>query len=419
MEMQLPLAQTEGPIITSLLDIDFYKFTMGQFVFHRYADVPVKYGFNNRTKKVKLAEFITEADLRKELGAVQDLRPTEAEIAFLRRQKNNGQQLFNEKYLDFFKNVRLPDYKLAKRDGQFELEFEGPWANTIYWETIALSVMNELYYRAITHGMDKQAIYAEGKRRLEDKLELLEQNPFVRFMEFGTRRRWGKDWQEYTIVQGKNRVPNQMVGTSNTYQAMKHDLIPKGTEAHELFMILAAINDGDDDSLRASHQKVLREWWDEYGAGLSIALTDTFGTKFFFEDMPQDLAEQYLGLRQDSGKPRAFANGQINFYNQRGIDPTKKVFCPSDGLDVKKIIDLQTEYRGRILQTAGWGTNYTNDLGFDSLSLVIKATEANGRGTVKLSDNPAKSMGSERNVARYQRVFGYNPAEYAAEECVY
>ena len=80
---------------------------------------------------------------------------------------------------------------------------------------------------------------------------------------------------------------------------------------------------------------------------------------------------------------------------------------------------MQTEYRGRILQTAGWGTNYTNDLGFDSLSLVIKATEANGRGTVKLSDNPAKSMGSERNVARYQRVFGYNPAEYAAEECVY
>jgi nicotinate phosphoribosyltransferase len=276
-----------------------------------------------------------------------------------------------------------------------------------------------LYYRTITKGMDKQAIYAEGKRRLEDKFKLLEQNPFVRFMEFGTRRRWSKDWQEYTIVQGKNRIPAQMVGTSNTYQAMKQGLTPKGTMAHELFMIIAAINDRDDDSLRASHQRVLREWWSEYGDDLSIALTDTFGTKFFFEDMPQDLAEKYIGNRQDSGNPRAFANRQIQFYDEREIDPTRKVFAPSDGLDVKKIIDLQTEYRGRILQTAGWGTNYTNDLGFNSLSLVVKAVEANGNGTVKLSDNPAKSMGSPENIARYQRVFGYNPTEYATEECVY
>lgn len=407
------------PIITSLLDVDFYKFTMGQFVFHRYPNVQVKYGANNRTKKVKLAEVVAEADLRNELDAVRDLRPTESEIAFLRAQKNNGQQLLDENYLDFFKNIRLQDYKLAKKDGQFELEFEGDWATEIYWETIALSIKNELYYRALTKGMDKQEIYAEGKRRLEEKLDLLEQNPFVKFMEFGTRRRFSKDWQEYVIARCKERVPNQMVGTSNVYQAMQQGLTPKGTMAHELFMVIAAINDGNDESLRASHQKVLREWWNEYGVGLSIALTDTFGTNFFFKDMPQDLAEGYLGQRQDSGNPRAFANKQIQFYQERGIDATKKVFCPSDGLDERKIIDLQKEFYGRVLQTAGWGTNLTNDLGFDSISLVIKATEANGSGTVKLSDNLAKGIGSERNQTRYQRVFDYNPAEYAREECVY
>ena len=39
-------------------------------------------------------------------------------------------------------------------------------------------------------------------------------------------------------------------------------------------------------------------------------------------------------------------------------------------------------------------------------SLVCKALSANGRPTVKLSDNPAKAMGPADEIARYKRVFG-------------
>ena len=39
-------------------------------------------------------------------------------------------------------------------------------------------------------------------------------------------------------------------------------------------------------------------------------------------------------------------------------------------------------------------------------SLVCKAVSANGRPTVKLSDNPAKAMGPADEIARYKRVFG-------------
>ena len=39
-------------------------------------------------------------------------------------------------------------------------------------------------------------------------------------------------------------------------------------------------------------------------------------------------------------------------------------------------------------------------------SLVCKAVEADGRPTVKLSDNPKKAMGPEDEIARYKRVFG-------------
>ncbi|HET9067849.1 MAG TPA: nicotinate phosphoribosyltransferase, partial [Amaricoccus sp.] len=38
-------------------------------------------------------------------------------------------------------------------------------------------------------------------------------------------------------------------------------------------------------------------------------------------------------------------------------------------------------------------------------SLVCKAVSANGRPTVKLSDNPAKALGPADEVARYKRVF--------------
>jgi nicotinate phosphoribosyltransferase len=38
-------------------------------------------------------------------------------------------------------------------------------------------------------------------------------------------------------------------------------------------------------------------------------------------------------------------------------------------------------------------------------SLVCKAISANGRPTVKLSDNPNKAMGPADEIARYKRVF--------------
>ena len=44
--------------------------------------------------------------------------------------------------------------------------------------------------------------------------------------------------------------------------------------------------------------------------------------------------------------------------------------------------------------------------GLRPFSLVCKAVSANGRPTVKLSDNPAKAMGPAALIERYKRVFG-------------
>ena len=90
----------------------------------------------------------------------------------------------------------------------------------------------------------------------------------------------------------------------------------------------------------------------------------------------------------------------------------------SDGLDVEKIEELYAQFNGRVKVSFGWGTMLTNDfrglVDGDALapfSLVCKALSANGRPTVKLSDNPAKAMGPKDEIERYKRVFGVGQQE--------
>ncbi|MCX5901881.1 MAG: hypothetical protein NTV89_00065 [Proteobacteria bacterium] len=84
-------------IITSVFDTDFYKLTMGQLIFEKYPDVPVKYSFKNRTANVFLAHHIHEEDFRRELDHVRGLRLTDNEAAYLRGLQGSGKQLFSER----------------------------------------------------------------------------------------------------------------------------------------------------------------------------------------------------------------------------------------------------------------------------------------------------------------------------------
>jgi nicotinate phosphoribosyltransferase len=380
----------------------------------------VRYAFKNRTAGVRLAQYIDAAELRHELDHVRTLHLNPSELHYLRGTNEYGAGLFSEDYLQFLKELRLPPYTLEYVDGTYALEFSGVWAEAIYWETMALSIINELYYRACMERLsafERDTVFATGTLRLAEKIQTLRARPDITLSDFGTRRRFSRSWQAYVIRMLAQEMPGQMLGTSNTALAMQYGLLPVGTLAHEMYMVLAGVMAQSDDTIRASHNRVLREWWEEYGWGLSIALTDNYGTDFFFCDMTAAQARAWKGLRQDSGDPMAFGERAIAFYERHGIDPRDKLIVFSDGLDLGTIVKLADHFAGRIRVSFGWGTNLTNDVGFEALSLVIKVIEACGHPTVKLSDNLAKATGEAPDIERFKRIFGHTVTTF--EECKY
>lgn len=407
-------------IFKTLLDLDLYKLTMAQFAWLKHPDVTVRYGFTNRTRQVPLANIVGEDELRYELEHVRSLHFHPNELEFLQRCRHLPPGMFRPEFLDFLRTLRLPPMEIERTDDdQYRIETEGRWPEAIFWETIILGIVNHLYFRALAKE-DRDAVYLEGCDRLARKIEVLRANPKIRFVEFGTRRRYLGNWQSYVVGEILEHVPEQLAGTSNVELARKYGLPPVGTMAHETFMVMSGIARAEEDSdehLRVSHGRTLNEWREVYGDALSIALTDTYGSEFFFQDFGPERASAWRGLRQDSGDPFEFGERAIKFYQSVGVDPREKTIVWSDGLDVETIVRLHEQFHGRVKDSYGWGTNLTNDLGFNPLSLVVKATRAAGFPTVKLSDNLAKAMGPAEEVERFKRVFGYTGTTSA--ECRY
>lgn len=405
--------QKRTPIIRSLLDLDFYKLTMMQLVWKLFKGVAVKYGFINRTKRVPLALYVKRSDLVREMEHVRALRLTAEERAYL-----ESLGFFSKEFLDELSGLELAPYTISAKDGQYVITVEGTWFQSILWETFILSITNELYNRGVMkeRGIDPAAAYLEGARRLRRKIKLVKEHGIGGIIEFGTRRRDSAYWQQYVVEELAAHLGHLFAGTSNVHLARILGLKPIGTFAHELFMIYAGIFGETDEGLKDSHNRVLRDWWDCYGETLSIALTDTFGTKFFFRDFTEAQARAWRGLRHDSGDPFEFGETAISFYQGLGIDPKSKTLVFSDGLDIETILALHERFAGRVGLAFGWGTNLTNDLGIETLSLVVKAIWAFGRWLVKLSDNKAKAMGPPDEVERCVRVFEYDH-DYT-KECV-
>lgn len=402
------------PIVRSLIDTDFYKLLMCQSIFRNHPDTHVTFSLINRSKSIRLADLVDEGELREQLDHIRSLSLTRGESTWMRGNTFYGQrQMFTPEFMDWFENLSLPPYHLEKHDGQYELTFEGKWPEVMLWEIPALAVLMELRSRTVLNRMARfelQILYARAMTKLWQKVEHLRDVPGLRIADFGTRRRHSFLWQDWCVQAMGEGLGEKFVGTSNCLIAKNRDVEAIGTNAHELPMVYAALADTDAELARAPYE-VLSDWHEEHSGNLRIILPDTYGTEGFLKNAPDWLAG-WTGMRIDSGDPATGAERAINWWKSRGEDPTRKLIIFSDGLDESKIIELQTQFHGRARISFGWGTLLTNDFrgltpddGLAPFSLVCKAISAEGRPTVKLSDNPRKAMGPAGEIARYKRVF--------------
>jgi len=433
------------PIVRSLLDTDFYKLLMLQFIWKHFPGVDAEFSLLNRSTQVRLADRVQIDELRQQLDHVRTLRFHKSELIWLAGNTFYGRRgIFEPAFLEWLeRDFQLPEYDLSAEGGQIHLSFRGSWPQATLWEVYALSILSELKTRASLREMSEfslDILYARAKAKLWSKIERLRGVPGLRLADFGTRRRHSFLWQEYVIKAMRDTLGSSFTGTSNTYLAYKHDLEAIGTNAHELPMALAALAD-NDEGLKAAQYRVLELWQATYQKELLIMLPDTFGSTQFLADAPEWIGD-WTGQRMDSKDPYVAGDEYIDWLLQRGRDPEKKMIIASDGLDIDQILGLHAYFSGkirggfspddfrsasdfldeekwvpqrRIRFSSGWGTLLTNDFrgcdpdgkdGFDPISLVCKLSKANGRSTVKLSDNYSKATGEREELARYRGIFG-------------
>ncbi len=413
------------PIVRSLLDTDFYKLLMLQFIWKNFPRTVVTSEVHNRTVKVRLAERISVEALREQMEHVRGLRFLRSELVWLAGNTFYGvRHIFEPAFLDWLEHsFRLSGFEIlqpadAEQDGQLLLRFSGLWSEVTMWEVYALAIVSEMKTRAALAELTElelDVLYARAKTRLWDKIEQLRQVKGLRLSDFGTRRRHSFLWQEYAVQALAASLGDRLSGTSNTALAYKHNLEAIGTNAHELPMVLAALASTiSDDALRESQYRVLELWQQSYGGELLIMLPDTFGTTQFLEHAPA-WAARWTGARIDSKDPFEAGDEYLAWLEGRGEDPRTKRLIASDGLDADEIVRLHRYFNHRIRFSAGWGTLLTNDFRgchprgeetFAPISLVCKITSADGIPTVKLSDNPNKATGPAEEVAHYREVFG-------------
>lgn len=392
----------------SLLDNDWYKFTMAQYIWRYHRDVRVKFRFISRSGDAFFNDVFA-VEVAEHLDIHKRLRFTEEELFYLASLQAGGRSVFEPEFINFLRTVALPDFVLEKRNGKWVLEFSGPWSIVLFWEVPALAIVNGLRNLKMLH----EAHYCDldpleyGCRALEEKSKAFERAGIRCVVDNGTRRR-----HSFTMHE---RVFQHMpwMTTTNVLLSKRNGTFPAGTMAHELFMVSAGLCEPDEEAIRASQNRVFDQWAAMYPYELRLALPDTFGTDFFFATFGERRAHDWMGTRQDSGIPKAYGERGINWYKSMGIDPRDKKIVFSDGLSLQPILDLYADFSDRIQVGFGWGTLLTNDCGLPPASLVAKPVEANGVPLVKLSDNLTKATGRKDDINRYIRIFGYNGTETA------
>lgn len=378
-------------IITSLLENDMYKFSMGQAIYHQFSDYKTTWTFKCRNTDVKFTAEMVE-EIKEQIKAYCELRFTEDELTYLENIK-----WIKGSYVDFLRlwQPRFEDFEItADAECGLNIETRGTWLNTSMYEIPTLAIVNEVYFR-MNYNYD--TLIASFKERLEEKFNNLKSGKWYVgvFSEFGLRRRLSAEAQELVVEKFSHlndtaHCASRFVGTSNVYLAKKFGLTPVGTMAHEWIMCVGQGNHKHNPAY--SNWYALDAWVKEYGVLNGTALTDAITTDCFLKDFQLTYATLFSGVRHDSGDPIEWGEKMIEHYENLGIDAKTKTLLFSDSLNFERADKLFRHFNGRAKVAFGIGTYLSNDTIATPLNIVMKTTLCNGQDVAKISDTPGKGM---------------------------
>ena len=380
-----------SPIIISLLDTDLYKFNMNQVMFHKHTDLIGEYHFKCRNKGITWTEEMFD-EINEQIDHLCTLTFKEDELNYLR-----SIRFIKDDYVEFLRLWRpLRDYVKTELsdDGELSIIVKGPLFSAMQFEIYLLEIVNEVYFR-MRFGYED--LRDSAKERLNAKIEAFKSGKYnFNFAEFGCRRRLSRAWQD-TVVR-KLIETGHCVGTSNVYLAMKYNVKPIGTYAHEFVQMYQGIS---KIPLAYTNYYAMKDWFNEYNGDNGIALTDTLTTDLFLLDFDYLQASTYTGLRHDSGDPYEWGEKVIQHYKDLGIDPKTKTLLFSDSLDFDKAEQIYQYFKDKCKVSFGIGTYCSNDTSALPLNIVIKLQYVNGKPVAKLSDVEGKTMCSDEQYLNH------------------
>ena len=380
------------PIVVSLLDTDLYKFNMDQVIFHKHTDLCGQYYFKCRNKGVVFTPEMAE-EINSQIDHLCSLRFRKEELAYLRTIR-----FIKDDYVEFLRLWHpIRDYVTVKLSGDGELfvEVDGPLFSAMQFEIYLLEIINEVYFRM---SYDYGKLKASAEERLNAKIKAMNDGTHTfKFAEFGCRRRLSREWEDEVVRRFCTETKN-CVGTSNVYLAMKYNVTPIGTYAHEFVQMYQGI---DSIPLAYTNHYAMRDWYAEYKGDNGTALTDTITTDLFLLDFDRAMVNNYTGVRHDSGDPYVWGEKMIAHYKSYGVDPKTKLLLFSDSLDFDRAQKLHEYFVDKTKVSFGIGTFVSNDTCETPLNIVIKLQYVNGRPVAKLSDDVGKAMCMDTEYLEY------------------
>jgi nicotinate phosphoribosyltransferase len=381
-----------APIVQSLLDTDLYKFNMDQVIFHKHTDLCGQYYFKCRNKGVKFTPEMAE-EINAQVDHLCSLTFKKEELEYLR-----SIRFIKSDYVEFLRLWHpIRDYVSVdlSDDGELTVVVDGPLFSAMQFEIYLLEIINEVYFRM---NYDYDELVKSAKERLDKKIKACNDGAYTfQFAEFGCRRRLSREWED-VVVRRFCRETKNCVGTSNVYLAMKYNVTPIGTYAHEFVQMYQGI---DSIPLSYTNHYAMQDWYDEYKGDNGTALTDTVTTDLFLLDFNRSMVNNYTGVRHDSGDPYVWGEKIINHYKSYGVDPKTKLLLFSDSLDFDRAQKLHEYFCNKTKVSFGIGTFVSNDTCVPALNIVIKLQYVNGRPVAKLSDDVGKAMCRDPEYLEY------------------